>query len=71
MNASAHFVAAQGHDDALDLPPVAKADDVAGVAAFLGAYGGLEAGIVAEAFDQVRGVGKSRPARDEKPVHFA
>ena len=37
MNASAHFVAAKRHNDALDLPPVAEADHIAGVTALLGA----------------------------------
>ena len=69
VNASAHFVAAQGDDDPLDLPPVAKADDIAGVAAFLGAIGRFQACIVSEAVDELRGIGERRPSRDEGRIH--
>lgn len=53
MNGSAHFLVAEGRDHALDLPPVAEAHDIAGIAADLGARRRLEPGIVAEPVDQV------------------
>ncbi len=62
MNASAHFLAAQSHDHALDLPPMAEARDVAGIAALLGENGGLKTGVVAIKLDQLRCIGKSGPA---------
>ena len=58
MDGPADFVAAQRRDHPLDLPPVAKAHDIAVVAAALGTRRGLEAGIVAVALDQLGGVGK-------------
>jgi len=69
VNASAHFLAAQADDHPLDLPPMAKADDIAGIAAALGAHRRLEACIVAEAFDELGGIGQRRPAGDEWGVH--
>ena len=71
VNASAHFLAAQGNDHSLDLPPVAEARDISGVAAPLGANGGLEPGVVAEPFDELGGIGKRRPAGDERKIHPA
>ena len=69
MNGSADFLGRQGDDHPLDLPPVAEAHDIAGVAAALGANGRLQAGIVAEQVDQLGCVGKRRPAGDEWRVH--
>lgn len=69
MDGSAHLVAGEGGDHPLDLPPVAKADDIVVVAAPLGAGGGLEAGIVAEPLDQIGGVVKGRTAGDERGLH--
>jgi hypothetical protein len=48
---------------------VAKAHDIPLVAAALSARRGLEAGVVAEAFDQVRRIGESGPSMDEGRVH--
>lgn len=69
VNASAHFVAAKRDDHPLDLPPVAKTDDIASVAALLGAARRLQPRIVSEALDQLGRVGKRRPSGDEGRVH--
>src|SRR5437764_6676795 len=53
VNRAADLVRAQGRDHALDLPPVAEPRDIAVVAALLRARRGLEAGIIAEAFDEI------------------
>jgi len=65
----ADLVAAQRGNYALDLPPVAKANDIAQVAAALSTCGGLEAGGVAEALHQVGCVRKGKTAMDERRVH--
>jgi hypothetical protein len=65
MNASAHFLSAESDDHPLDLPPVAETDDIASVAAVLGANGGFEPRIVAEPLDEFGGIGKGRPPGDE------
>ena len=69
VDASADFVAGERDDDSFDLAPVAEANDVAGVAAELGARGGLEPGVVAEAFDKLGGVGQSRPSGNVQRGH--
>ena len=69
MNGSAHFVAAESHDDALDLAPVAEASDVARIAALFRPHCGFEPGIVAIALDEIGGIGKRRPSGDEGLVH--
>lgn len=56
-------------DHALDLPPVAEAYDIADIATAIGANGGFQAGVVAEPFHQVGGVGQHRAAGDEKLFH--
>jgi len=56
MNGAAHFVAAQGRDHPLDLPPVAEARDIAVVAAAFRPDRRLETGIVAIALDQLRSI---------------
>ena len=69
VNASAHFVAAEAYDHPLDLPPVAEANDVAGIAAFLGPVGSFHPGVVSEALYQFCCIGQCRPAGDEGRVH--
>ena len=69
VDGSAHLVARQSDDHALDLPPVAKADDIVVVAAALGARRGLERGVVAEAVDELGCCGQSGPAGDEDRLH--
>ena len=69
MDGAANLVAGEGGDHALDLPPVAEADDIAGIATELRPRGGFKPGIVAEAVDQVGSIGKRRPAIDEWKVH--
>ena len=69
MDGAANFVAAQRRDHALDLAPVAKVRDIADVAAPLGARRGFEPGVVAEAFDQLGGVGQRKAAVDERALH--
>ena len=71
MNSPADFVAAQGRDHALDLPPVAKVRDIAHVAAPLGARCCFEPGVIAVAFDQLGGVGQGEPAMDEGAIHHS
>lgn len=71
VNASAHFCAAQGDDDPLDLPPVAEANDIAVITASLGPNRGLETGVIAEALDQLGGIGERRPSGYEGRVHAA
>jgi len=63
------FVARQRGNYPFDLPPVAETGDIAVVPALFGTHGRLEAGIVAEAFDQVRCVSKSVPPMDEGIIH--
>lgn len=69
VDGSQHFVAAERRNDALDLPPVAEAGDIAVIAAALGTDSGFEAGIVAEPLDQLRCVGKCEAAVNEGAVH--
>jgi hypothetical protein len=65
VDRAAHFVAAQGRDDPLDLAPVAEAEDIAGIAAALGPRRSLESGIVAEPFHQLGGIGQRMTTVDE------
>jgi len=65
------FVAAQRRNDALDLPPMAETSDIAVVAALLRSHGRLEPGVVAIAFDQLRGIGERNAAVDEGAIHGA
>jgi hypothetical protein len=69
VDGAAHLVAAERGDHPLDLPPVAKAHDIAIIAAALGACGRLEPGVVAIAVDELGGVGERMPAMDEGAVH--
>jgi len=69
VNQAPDFVAAERCDDALDLPPVAEARDIALVAAALGAGRRLVAGVVAEAIHQLRGVGQGETSMNEGRVH--
>src|SRR6478672_7969693 len=69
VDGSAHFVAAERRYDALDLPPVAEPREIALVPTALGARRRLEAGVVAETFDQVRRISERQPAMDERTVH--
>ena len=69
VNASAHFVAAERHDDPLDLPPVAESHDIARIPALFCSDRSLEPGIVAEALDKIGRVGKRAPAGDEGQIH--
>jgi len=66
-----NFVAAEGRDHPLDLPPVAEARDIAEVTAALGASCCLEPGIVAEALDELRRVRKRQASMDEGQCHDA
>lgn len=69
MDQAADLVAAQRGDDALDLPPMAEARDIALVAAALGTHRRLEAGIVAETVHQLRRIRKREPSMNEGRVH--
>jgi hypothetical protein len=69
VDGTAHFIAAERRNHALDLTPVAEARDIALVAAALGPHGGLEARIIAEALNELGGIGKSDAAMDEGAVH--
>src|SRR5215212_3796195 len=69
VDGSCDFFAAQRGDNAFDLPPIAEARDIAVVPAALGPLRRFKAGIVAEALDKVRGVGKRVPAVDKGTVH--
>ena len=69
MDRAAHFFAGQRRDDPFDLPPMAEAQDVAVVAAALGADGGFEAGVVTEAVDQLGSLVEREPAGDVRRVH--
>jgi hypothetical protein len=57
VDGAANFVAAEGGDDPLDVPPMTETRDIAVVARPIGPRGRLEAGIVAKAFDEVRRIG--------------
>lgn len=69
VNGTERFVAAERRYDALDLPPMAEARDVAVVAAALGADRRLEACVIAETLDQIGSVGERETAVDEGTVH--
>lgn len=69
VNASEHFLAGKSRDHPLDLPPVAEADDIFPVAAFLRPSRGFKASVIAETLDEFGGIGKSRPSGDEGRVH--
>lgn len=69
MNGPVHFVAGKSRDHALDLPPVAKAQEIAVITASLRSCGSLKAGIVAEAVDEVRSLGQRETAMDVRRVH--
>src|SRR3982751_6494015 len=69
VDAAADLVAAERGDHPLDLPPMTKAGDIAVVAAALGPRRRLETGVVAEAFDQLRGISKRNPTVNEGTVH--
>ena len=71
MNHPANVRAAQRGDHPLDLPPMAKARDIAGVTAGLGPHRGFETGVIAERVDQVRCVGKRCATGDVRCVHAA
>ena len=64
-----HFVAAQRHDQAFDVPPVAKAGDIPVVAAPAGARGRFDPGALRRKFDQLGGIGQRGPAIDEGRIH--
>jgi hypothetical protein len=69
MNGAANLVASERGDHALDLPPVAEAHDITGVAADVRARRRLIPGVVAELLEQLCGVGQCRPPSDEGCVH--
>src|SRR5690348_15557740 len=69
VDQTAHFVAAEGRDHALDLPPVAETRDIPLVAAAFGARRGLITGIVTEAIHQLRRVSERKPSVNEGHVH--
>jgi hypothetical protein len=69
VNGSAHFLGGESDYHPLDLAPVAEANEVSGISAPFGSNGRLEAGIVAEALDQLGRIGKGRPSGDEGGAH--
>src|SRR4051794_17168239 len=69
VDESPDLVAAQRRNHAFDLPPVAKARDIALITAALGTRCGFIAGIVAKALHQLGRVGKRGPSVDEERVH--
>ena len=70
MDGSAHFVAGKRLDHALNLPPVAKMQHIAGITAAFGTRRGLQPGIDAEAVHEFRSFGQSEPACNEWRVHL-
>jgi hypothetical protein len=64
MDPADDLVTTQRGDHALDLPPVAEADDIAGVAAAASERGRLEARVGAEALADIGGVGERGAAVD-------
>jgi len=69
VDGSANLGAAERGNHPLDLPPVAEAEDIAGVAALLGERGSLEACIVAIAVEHVGSLGERETIGDEKRIH--
>ena len=69
MDGSAHFFVGKCRDDTFDLPPMAESQDIARVTAAFGARRGLQPGVVAEAVDEVRSLGKGKASGDEGRVH--
>ncbi len=69
MNGTAHFVAAKRRNNALNLPPMTKANDIPHIAAPLGTGSSLEPGIVAIAFDQIGRIGQRKTAMNEGTMH--
>jgi len=59
------FVISEQQDQPLDLAPVAEMDEIAEVAAALGARGGLQPGLVAEIGDQRPGIVERLPVGNE------
>jgi hypothetical protein len=69
VDRSGHFIAAQGGDHALYVPPMAEARDIAVVAAPFRARRRFESGIVTETVDEVGSIGERQAAMDERTVH--
>lgn len=69
MDRSADLVAAERGDDALNLPPVTELQDIAAVPAALRPHRRFEAGVLAEAINQVMRVEQRRAPGDEKAIH--
>lgn len=63
------ILAAEGRDHPLDLAPVAKAGDIADIAATLGTRRGFKTGIVAIALHELLRVGQRNPSMDEGGFH--
>ena len=71
MHCAAHILVAEGCDHALDLAPVAEAQDIARVTGALRACARFERGLVPVALHEVGSVGKRCAAMDEWNVHAA
>ena len=69
VDGAEHFVAAEGRDHPLYVPPVAEARDITVIAATLCSDRRLEPCIIAKLFDQGSGIGKCRAAMDERAFH--
>lgn len=69
MKGAGHLVAGQPGNDALNLPPVAKADEIVVVSAVFSTGGGLADCGVAEAIHQFGRVVEGGPSGDEDVIH--
>ncbi len=71
MERADRFGVCEHHDHPLDLTPPAVMDDVAAVAARIGARCGLEPGIFAEARHQLMRVRNRRPVGQKRKIRQA
>ena len=69
VNRTENFLVRQGDDHPFDLPPMAEFQDIAIVAAGLGARSSLEPGVIAVSLQKQCSVGKGRSAVDVGRVH--
>src|SRR5438045_4101612 len=71
VDGAENLVAAERGDDPLDLPPVTEMRDIAEIAAPLRTHRGFDAGVVAEAVDELGSIGERETIMDEGHVHRA
>lgn len=71
VDSPSDILATEGRNHPLDLTPVAKANDIAVIAATLGTRRGFKAGVVAVALHKLLRVGERNSSMDEGSIHEA